>query len=278
MKHERLFLRLDGDPLYAPETSVTRGTMRELAVRPELREHIAHIAVYRETLANPVVEHVVPDGAVRLMFGLGAELGQALVAGPSVQPISLSLQGTMAGLTVTLLPGAAAELLHIPAAQLHDRCMALREFKGFDVDELSERLFGAQDDGERGALVQSVLQRRLAGDHASARHRTLGALKVLSSSRRRLRDASEWVGIGERRLQQIFEHNIGLAPRVYRRLIRVHECLRALRKDRRPHWSQLALEHGFSDQAHLSREFRTFTGLRPTEFVARVSGSFKTAQ
>ena len=29
---ERLFLRLDGDPLYAPETSVPAGTLREFAV------------------------------------------------------------------------------------------------------------------------------------------------------------------------------------------------------------------------------------------------------
>ncbi|MDX2020370.1 MAG: helix-turn-helix domain-containing protein [Deltaproteobacteria bacterium] len=250
--------------------------MNELAVRPELRQHIAHIAVYRETLATAVVEHVVPDGAVRLMFDLGAGMGQALVAGPSAQPLALHLQGTMAGLTVTLRPGAAAELLLTPAGELHDRCLPLREFKGFDIDELSERLFVARDDAERAMLVQTTLRSRLAGDHASERDRTLRALAVLSSSRRTLGEASESVGVGERRLQQIFEQNVGLSPRLYRRLIRVHECLRALRKNRQPRWPQLALEHGFSDQAHLSREFRAFTGVPPTEFLARVSGSFKT--
>ena len=45
---ERLFLRLDGDPLYAPETNVPEGTMREFAVRSPLRAHVSHIATYRE--------------------------------------------------------------------------------------------------------------------------------------------------------------------------------------------------------------------------------------
>lgn len=277
MTHERLYLRLDGDPLYAPETSVPWGTMRELPVWQELQQHVAHIAVYRESLPAMVVERVVPDGAVRLMFDLGTAGGKAMVAGPSVQPVRLQLQGTMAGLTVTLRPGAAAELLKIPASHIQEQCPPLEELIRGDSHELCDRLFSAKDDKDRSGIVQSLLRKRLAGDHSGSR-RTLRALRVLSNSHRTLPEAADALGIGERRLQQLFEDQVGLAPRLYRRLARVHACLRSLRCNVRPSWSALALEHGFSDQAHLSREFRTFVGLPPTAYVARVSGSFKTAR
>lgn len=46
---ERLYVRLDGDPLYAPETDVPAGTMQEFAVCATLREHVSNIAAYRES-------------------------------------------------------------------------------------------------------------------------------------------------------------------------------------------------------------------------------------
>ena len=57
---ERLFLRLDGDTLYAPETNVPEGTMREFAVRSPLRAHVSHIATYREDVPAGHEEHSCP--------------------------------------------------------------------------------------------------------------------------------------------------------------------------------------------------------------------------
>ncbi len=53
---ERLYVRLDGDSLGASETTVPLGTMNELGVAPELAMYVASVAVYRETLSEPVVE------------------------------------------------------------------------------------------------------------------------------------------------------------------------------------------------------------------------------
>ena len=83
--------------------------------------------------------------------------------------------------------------------------------------------------------------------------------------------------IGERRLQQLFHEHVGLSPRAWRRLARLHACLRALRVQRAPAWAELALDGGFYDQSHLVNEFRALCGITPTEFlVQRVSVSSKT--
>ncbi len=67
---ERLFLRLDDDPLHGPESGVPAGTLRAFPVGAALRGHVSHIMLYRETFAegHEVRERVLPDGAVRLVF------------------------------------------------------------------------------------------------------------------------------------------------------------------------------------------------------------------
>ncbi|WP_426753803.1 helix-turn-helix domain-containing protein [Myxococcus sp. Y35] len=274
----RLYIRLEGDPLYAPETSVPRGTLAECSVLAALSNHVAHVEVYRDDISGVAFEHVLPDGAVRLMFDLGSRHGQAWAAGPSTKPTRLRLEGAIANLTVTLHPGAAFELLGVPARALRDQCIPLESLWPRDIASVSEKLATACDDHARSVLVQSLLSARLARAKTSERTRAVHALRLLRTGRRTVREAAAALGLGERRLQQLFETEVGLTPRAYRRLARVHACLRALRRSPSPRWAELALDHGFYDQAHLANEFRGLLGLSPTAFVESVSGSSKTAR
>lgn len=100
----------------------------------------------------------------------------------------------------------------------------------------------------------------------------------MSGGRRTVRDVAAEVGVGERRLQQLFHEHVGLSPRAWSRLARTHARLRSLRRVRSPAWAELALDHGFYDQAHLANEFRALCGMTPSECFRRtVSGSSKTA-
>jgi AraC-like DNA-binding protein len=87
------------------------------------------------------------------------------------------------------------------------------------------------------------------------------------------------LGVGGRRLQQLFHEQVGLSAKAVSRLARLQWVLRALRRAAPPRsWAELAAEGGYSDQAHLANEFRALSGLSPTQFLTRsVSVSSKTA-
>jgi AraC-like DNA-binding protein len=273
---ERLFLRLDGDPLYAPETTVPAGTMREFAVLSTLRSHVSNLAVYRETIPDgqELVERVLPDGAVHLIFQHGEP---PCAAGPVAAPVMLTHRGRMDGLSVTLRPGAAAALLGVPPGEITGSAVALEDLWGGDV---LEQIAQAPNDAARVALLQHALQQRLRMcDTSVAQRQAAHAVKLIADAggQRALRDVAEAVGVGERRLQQIFRAEVGLSPGVWNRLARLHACLRALRRPQAPHWAGLALDAGFYDQSHLVNEFRSLCGLTPGQFVPRaVSVSSKT--
>lgn len=285
---ERLFLRLDGDPLYPPETDVPAGTMHGFAVQGPLLDHVSHIATYREQIApgRDLVERVLPDGSVHLIFHLGdapADAGgagwPALAAGATAAPTVVRLRGRVEGLTVTLRPGAAADLLGVPAGEISGSSAALQDLWRGEARELIERLAGAPDDATRVALLQAALQRRLRERDAEAPRQAMRAARLIAESggQRPLREVAEAVGIGERRLQQLFHAQVGLSPRAWSRLARLHALLRQLRRHAAPRWSQLALDTGYYDQSHLVNEFRSLCGLTPRRFLERaVSGSSKT--
>jgi AraC-like DNA-binding protein len=72
------------------------------------------------------------------------------------------------------------------------------------------------------------------------------------------------VGITTKRLIALFRAEIGLSPKAYARIRRLQPALRLLGS---MSGAQVAAEIGYFDQAHFVREFRSFTGMTPTQYT-----------
>lgn len=280
---DRLFLRLDDDPLYAPETTVPAGTMQELAVPRALAPYVANAMSYQDAIAPglEVTERVLPDGALRLIFDFQGDRVTARVAGASTRAVLLTHRGEMRGLSVTLRPGASLALLGLAAHELTDADHAWDDVAPLAVRGIGVRLLEARSPHARMAVVFQALQARLPTDGPDSSERVAHAMRVLRHSRavRPVTDAARALGVGERRLQQLFREHTGLAPKAWHGLARFHECLRLLRDRTSVSWAELAVEAGFHDQAHLSNTFRAICACTPGQFLAEraASGFSKTA-
>jgi len=65
----------------------------------------------------------------------------------------------------------------------------------------------------------------------------------------------------------LFLREVGLTPKRLARIYRFHAALRGLQATTTLDWAQLALDCGYYDQSHLSRDFREFTGRSPEEVL-----------
>lgn len=270
---ERLFLRLPDDPPCALGTTVPAGTLREFAVPAPVRSLVAHVTAYEERFAPglEVVERVLPDGASRLLIALQDGAASVRVAGASVSPVVLPMRGHMHGLSVALHPGASLALFGVPADELAGRTVPWDVVSSAHRD-LPERLAAAATDAERVGLVLTALgemhrppdpAHRQVVEHAARR---LGT----NAGGTTVRALAAELHLSERRLQQLFAAQIGLAPSVWRRLQRLHGTLRLLRMARTPQWAEMALRTGYYDQSHMINEFRALCGLTPRQFQRRV--------
>jgi len=69
----------------------------------------------------------------------------------------------------------------------------------------------------------------------------------------------------------MFRDQVGIPPKLLARIVRFDRVVQHFRTGGGGDWSDLALELGFYDQAHLVRDVRHFTGLTPTEAMAMVT-------
>ena len=79
-----------------------------------------------------------------------------------------------------------------------------------------------------------------------------------------LTELASVAGLSAFRLAHLFKESIGLSPIAYRNQRRIAEARRLLR-DGKP-IAQIALQLGFADQSHLTRQFQRIVGLSPERY------------
>ena len=239
--------RTDADASRTREHVLPSGQMH-LVVRvagPPLRVFDARDPSRSDTLAGPVV------GGVRERF-YAKEHGAAVVSVGAV-----------------LRPGASLALFGVSAAELAGRHTPLADLWGPDAAALHDQLAAGHDATARLACLCRFLQRRVS--HAATLPAALrDALDALSQPEPALApriDALVRAGsISHRGFIARFRHATGLGPKRYARLMRLRGLLQAMARTPGASLADLALQCGYSDQAHMAREFRDMTGLTPSGY------------
>jgi AraC-like DNA-binding protein len=226
-------------------------------------------------------EHVLPTGDVHIVFRLsgpalrlfdgpedriGRSLGRAIVGGARSGYYVRDVSQPVWSVGAQLLPGAAPLLLGAAASELAERHTPLEDLWGAGVREIEERLALAGPDQDRLALFESILAERLPrvrGIHPAV----AGALAGLGAHEG-VRSLVSRSGYSHRRFVALFREAVGLSPKLYSRVLRFRRMLERAAAPAPPPWATLALDAGYSDQAHLSREFRELAGVTPGEYRA----------
>jgi AraC-like DNA-binding protein len=229
------------------------------SVRPSgwLSRYLAVIRWGRDRFPRPVAETILPDGAVHLIFELGSRT-RALVAGAKAHAAEIRLAGTVEHVGLQLCPGGVAAVLGVPARAVAGQDVPLSDLWGGEAEAALETLAI----GGVPALT-AWLAARLRRADAGAE---LGAMRAVETVRRgvdRVRPLAEALGVGERRVEQLFAAEIGLPPKTFARIMRLGRAVDLAHGDAGRSWASIAAAAGYCDQSHLTRDFRAFTGMTP---------------
>ncbi|MEO0998614.1 MAG: helix-turn-helix domain-containing protein, partial [Pseudomonadota bacterium] len=75
------------------------------------------------------------------------------------------------------------------------------------------------------------------------------------------------LGISRKHLGVLFRQSVGLTPKGFARLARFRAAMARMENANAIDFAELALDLGFSDQAHLINDFTTFAGDPPGRFL-----------
>lgn len=216
----------------------------------ERRSSVAGAVVWRSTATEPGGGLVLPDGCMDLLWRSDSE--EILVAGPDTCAQRGQAEPGFTWTGLRFSPGHAPALLGVPAAELRDRRVALADlWDAATVRRLTEQV---------GADPVAGLESLAAG--APPRDPGLVHAARLLAAGRTVVDVADDLGVGTRTLHRRSLAAFGYAPQVLGRVLRFRRAVASLRSGLAP--AQVAVDGGFADQAHLSREVRVFAGVTPS--------------
>ena len=84
-------------------------------------------------------------------------------------------------------------------------------------------------------------------------------------------ELSRDIPLSQRQIERQFHRWLDMTPKYYQRISRVKKALNRLRYSPTTALVDLALSHGFSDQAHMTREFKYIAKITPKQYAQQVT-------
>jgi AraC-like DNA-binding protein len=170
------------------------------------------------------------------------------------------------GIMASLTPLGAYKLLGPAVSEIAGTLVRLEDIAGADARRLREQVQLARTWEERGQLLDGfLLDRAAVGPQPSPEVTHAWHLLARSHGKGPISEIARQVGWSHKHLITKFKQQIGVAPRLAARLLRLSVVWRHFDDDQS--WARIAAESGYTDQAHLTREFRRFTGTTPGALV-----------
>lgn len=249
-------------------------------VHPALRPYVEAVLppggassttdTYTVLPAPCVVMGVQVRGRVHVETATGFELlGRSGVTGLLPAAKQFRAEPDTRSVLVLLKPHGAFRLLGYDMSDLaghHPPLDAL--LSRAETTELEDRVGEADDPC---AKVEAFLLRRLVRSKHTEHPAVARAVTIAVESRGNepIDSIARAASVGRRQLERLFQLQVGVTPKEFCSLVRFDSAVRQIAS--RNSWADLALDAGFSDQAHFVREFSRRAGTTPGRFAEKLA-------
>lgn len=221
----------------------------------------------------------LPDGCPELILNFGepclVDGGEGrlvqqpafVLVGQITRPFAVSPTGRLDLVAVRFTPAGAA-LLHQPMSSITDSWIDIAGLPA--ATPLVRALPGAMSPDERIRVVTEALA-ELVSNGPRIDQRVLTAVETIERTHgmASIDTLATEVAMTPRHLQRLFTRSVGINPKLLSRIRRFQRVFAALR-DEAAGWSLVAIGCGYSDQAHLIRDFTELGGGPPAELLANL--------
>jgi AraC-like DNA-binding protein len=210
--------------------------------------------------AQPAETLILPDGCLDLIW----DGGHLFVAGPDTRARRHTSPIGARYVALRFSAGLGARLLDVPADELSDRSVEVDDLlTGAEARILSEKV---------AADPVPALTSWLQGRASACAPDALGPrLRSMAGAGLSVAAMADQVAMSPRQLQRRCLSLFGYGPRHLVRVLRLAAAVERARSDQP--LAAVAVDSGYCDQAHLSREVRALTGVTPTRLISELDRS-----
>jgi AraC-like DNA-binding protein len=256
---------------------------------PRIAPGVTSMVGYR-ALGHPGELHRgMPSSTLTFIVSLddGVEAAESAEALPAARPNPLLLGGLhvqaahirqrrgQTGVQVAVHPLAARALFGAPGAELNAAQLDATAVLGRSVIRLRDRVSEARQWADAFGWIAEYLSeawRNPDGRTVRPEVKRAWQLLALSGGQASVGAVADRVGVTGRHLTTLFHREVGRSPKTVAMLMRFERATAAIsdsvRRCATVDLAAVAASTGYSDQAHLTREFVRFAGAPPGRWIA----------
>ena len=224
-------------------------------------------------------ERILPSGTHELVINLAEDefriydgvdslrcrrFSGAMVSGAYARCFVIDTREHASTLGVHFQPGGARPFFGLSARALANTHVDLEALWGGAARLLREQLCTAQTPDQRFDILEAALHRQLCRFRP---HAALGLMLRGLGAGMGVAEIAAQLELSHRRLIELFANDVGMTPKLYARVLRFQRSIEGS-GDGTPPWAHVAALAGYSDQSHLIRDWRAFSGLSPREWAS----------
>ena len=246
---------------YAANAGEAVSDYREYAPPRELADRVLCFWTQSITGKGDYEQRVLPDGCIDIVFING---GTPLVVGPWVKPFIARFPVSTSILGARWYPGLAPALLGAPATELLNQQVELRDICGRSLSSSLERVSQQPTLDARRSAFETSLLNLLPSVEPSERIVNASIRWLARHPHGRIEKLSRLTGMSRRQLQRRISASVGYGPKAFQSIVRFQRLVHLAARVGRRSLVDLAMQVGYADQAHMTREVQRFSGCPPT--------------
>lgn len=212
-------------------------------------------------LPSTTLTFVLPiDDRLDVSFTNGRRTYDLVVGGLHTTPATIHFGVRQHGVQIGIDPLACRALLGVPAAELAQTIVELDDLWGARAHRLLEAAHSTSDVARQCARVERMID---PVESFGVRPEVSEAWRLVlrSGGLIGVQQMADAVGWSRRHLEQEFRREFGISPKQACRLRRFERAVDLVREGES--LAESAAEAGFSDQPHLTRDWKELTGTTP---------------
>lgn len=254
-------------------------TFRIIQPAPALKPFIRYYWILQDKSVDIVSQRTLPTGCMSLVFHRGERLKvtnrdelqpHSFICGQESRYSDVTSTGDIEMIVVVFQPHTAKIFFHLPVSLFRDMNIPIWDMEDIELSDLVKKIEDADNLEISIDLIEHFLLSRLLLENNYNIPRLAAVVRHINNSvQTNIKGLADIACLSEKQFCRVFSEHIGITPKDFLRIIRLQRTLSVLQHNPGIGFAQLSYECGFTDQSHMIKEFKLFSGYTPKEYLNR---------
>lgn len=222
-------------------------------------------------------QRYIPSGCAMLSFHRGDPIYSTLhqeiqprssLCGQSAFYTDTIYSGNLNLIAVVFQPVAARVIFGIPMNCIRDKNIDIGLLGDISLLDLDKQLLEVEDNYQCAYLIEQYLLKKLYGFTSERFDRINSVIQSINDGQQDITQLSQLACLGYKQFKRVFADYTGLNPKEFLQITRFRKALQSLHSGSQTCLNRLACDWGYCDKSHLIKEFKSFTGYTPKEYLS----------